>query len=141
MPRFVFDTSVLITYLRDENSIAADAFAKASDIGTILISVISIMELYRPNRDRRQVEEEVKKIYDLAKRWHIKVIYATPNAQKRAKDIVKRYYSNLGRSATPDALILSVGTILRAYVVTENYRSWSIVYNRVLSPDELVRRF
>ena len=137
---FLLDTSVLIDYIRDENSIVAHAVLRAIDIGRCYISIVSIMELYKPNKDRSKVEEEVRKIYQVCERLNIRIVYITPNAQKEAAKIVRKYYSNLGNGCIPDALIISCGIMRRAYVVTKD-NAWSQVYHRVLTPEEVVRRF
>ncbi|WP_448591857.1 PIN domain-containing protein [Thermoflexus hugenholtzii] len=138
---FLFDTCVLIDYLRDPNSIAGHAIFRATDIGRCCISIVSIIELYKPNKDREKAEEEVRKIYQVCERLNIRIVYITPNSRKKAVEIVRNYYSNLGKSCIPDALIISSAIMRRAYVVTKDYGSWSRVYHRVLTPEEVVRRF
>jgi len=138
---FLFDTSVLIEYLRDENGITADALFKASTVGKCYISLVSVMELYKPNRPRKEVDDEVQRICEISERLNMRIVYITRNAQREAIAVVKNYYSNLGNSCVPDALIISTGIKRKAYVVTRNDRSWSRTYSRVLTPEEVVKRF
>jgi len=56
--RFVFDTSVLIDYLRDSTDIAADALVLATERGEAFVSLISPMELYLPQDKKRQKQEQ-----------------------------------------------------------------------------------
>ena len=48
MPRFVFDTNVLINYIRQNDQEAYDALTVAADLGRVFISQISILELWAP---------------------------------------------------------------------------------------------
>ena len=48
MPRFVFDTNVLINYIRYDDQEVHDALTVAADLGKILISKISIFEMWAP---------------------------------------------------------------------------------------------
>ena len=50
--RFVFDTSVLVDYLRSDgvDSIAADALFKAAEMGSVFVSQLSLMELWLPDK-------------------------------------------------------------------------------------------
>jgi predicted nucleic acid-binding protein len=139
--RFLFDTSILIDYLENEKSISADAIFKASEIGKCYISIISIMELYQSNKRRRKVEEEVRRIHDICRLLNIKIVYITLKAQQIAIDIIKNYYSNLGTSCIPDALIIGTGIVRKAYIVTGNYGAWSTAYSQVLTPEEVIKRF
>lgn len=50
MVRFVFDTSVLIDYLHDQ-PLAADAFARAAEMGEVCLTIISLLELYLPKKE------------------------------------------------------------------------------------------
>lgn len=139
--RFLFDTSILIDYLTDEKSTSADAIFKASEIGKCYISIISIMELYQSNKRRREVEEEVRRIHDICRLLNIKIVYITLKIQQIAIDIIKNYYSNLGTSCIPDALIIGTGIVRKAYIVTGNYGAWSTAYSQVLTPEEVIKRF
>jgi len=65
MPGFLFDTNVLIQYLRDgPDSIAIDAIIRASEIGNVLLSRVSIFELWAP--DKWKISE---KSTSLIPRW------------------------------------------------------------------------
>jgi len=139
--RFLFDTSVLVDYLRDENSLAADALSVAAEKGEVLISLVSIMELYQPDTDRKIVEREIKAIEELCQRWGIRLVYVTKKGQDLAKKLIQKYYANLGKSAVPDALILSTGIQWRAYVVSKNVGAWRLVYNKVRSIEEFLEEF
>ncbi len=48
MPRFVFDTNVLINYVRYDDQEVHDALTVAADLGGILISQISVLEMWTP---------------------------------------------------------------------------------------------
>jgi|GEM_PF-2235433 len=48
MPRFIFDTSVLINYVRYNDQEVHDALTVAADLGGIFISQISILEMWAP---------------------------------------------------------------------------------------------
>ena len=50
MPRFVFDTKVLINYIRQSDQEAYDALTVAADLGQVFISQISILELWAPEK-------------------------------------------------------------------------------------------
>ncbi len=142
--RFVFDTSVLIDYLRNPNDIAADALFIAAERGEAFVSLISLMELYLPqNKSNVEIENEVTAIQKLCTRLGIKFIPSSPSSQQRALAILERYRSPLGRSALPDSLILGVGMARRAYLVTKD-KHWFEISDKsvkLVSPEELVQRF
>lgn len=138
--RFIFDTSVLIEYLRDPNSAAAEALPIAAERGKAFVSLISLMELYLPNRRQEEVEEEVKAMQELRQRLGIKIIPASPASQYRALDILRCHRSPLGRNALPDSLLLGIGIVRRAYLVTRD-QHWFQVTERALYPEDLLRRF
>lgn len=48
MPRFVFDTNVLINYIRYDDQEVHDALTVTADLGEILISQISVLEMWAP---------------------------------------------------------------------------------------------
>ncbi len=58
--RFVFDTNVLVEYLRagEGDSIAADALFKATEIGSVYISLLSLMELWLPDKTSFNIRDE-----------------------------------------------------------------------------------
>lgn len=137
--RFVFDTSVLVDYLRDPNSIAADALLIAADRGRAFISVISLMELYLPqHRSNLQVQKEVKAIRELCERLNIRVVQVSKAAQDRAIEILSKHRSRLGRNAVLDSLIIGTAEVRRAYAVTcESH--WFGVSKWAVSPEKLVQ--
>ncbi len=142
--RFVFDTSVLIDYLRDPNDIAADALFVASDRGQVFVSLVSLMELYLPrNKSNKEIAEEVTRIRELCTRLGIRIIPSSQRSQEVALDILRETCSILGRNALPDSLILGIGITRRAYLVTRD-QNWFRIDRRgleVISPKRLVERF
>jgi len=68
--RFVFDTSVLVDFLRTDggDNIAADALFRATEIGSVFISLLSLMELWLPDkasfsiRDTQRIQDIVSKL-------------------------------------------------------------------------------
>ena len=50
MPRFVFDTNVLINYIRGDDREAQEALMVAADLGRVFISQISILEFWSPEK-------------------------------------------------------------------------------------------
>lgn len=139
--RFVFDTSVLIDYLRDPNDTAADALFIAAERGQAFVSLISLMELYQPrNRSNAEIEEEIKAIRELCGRLRIRIIPSSGASQHRALDVLKAHRSPLGKNALPDSLILGIGIARRAYLVTRDTH-WFAITDRAISPEELLRRF
>ncbi len=142
--RFVFDTSVLIAYLRDPNDIAADALFVASDRGQVFVSLVSLMELYLPrNKSNKEIAEEVTRIRELCTRLGIRIIPSSQRSQEVALDILRETCSILGRNALPDSLILGIGITRRAYLVTRD-QNWFRIGRRslkVISPEILVEGF
>ena len=139
--RFLFDTSVLIDYLRDPNDTAADALFIAAERGRAFVSLISLMELHLPqNRRNEEIASEVTAIRELCQRLGIRIIAASPASQHKALDVLKRHRSPLGRNALPDSLILGTGLTRRAYLVTRD-RHWFQISDRAISPEDLVQRF
>ena len=151
--RFVFDTSVLIAYLRDDRpgdqEVAADALAIASRRGKVLVSMISLMELYLPQRkgldeeacinnadeailkehksrtkSKRELEYELRRIQALCKSYSVSFISCSNRAQERALEILKHYRSPLGGNALTDSLIIGSGLAWQAYLVTTD-KKWS----------------
>lgn len=139
--RFLFDTSVLIAYLRDPNDTAADALFIAAERGQAFISLISLMELHLPqNKRNEEIAREVTAIQKLCQRLGIKIIPVSPTSQHKALDVLKRYRSPLGRNALPDSLILGVGLTRRAYLVTRD-QHWFQISEKAISPEDLIRRY
>lgn len=139
--RFVFDTSVLIDYLRDPNDIAADALVIAAEQGQAFVSLISLMELHLPqSRSNQEIQEEITAIQELCDRLHIRLIPSSKASQRRALEILRTHRSRLGRNALPDSLILGTGRARQAYLVTRD-RDWFQISDRVISPEDLIRRF
>lgn len=139
--RFVFDTSVLIDYLRIPNDIAADALLIAAERGQVFISVVSLMELYMSQRKSNwEIEAEIRAIQELCNRLRIRIIPVSKVSQYRALQILKTHRSCLGKNALPDSLILGAGGASRAYLVTRDAH-WLKISNKALSPEDLIRRF
>ncbi len=140
--RFVFDTSVLIDYLRDPNDTATDALLLATERGEVFVSLISIMELcLSQNRRQDEIEREVRAIKELCSRLNIKIVACSQRSQEVALDVLRASRPILGRNALPDSMILGTGSTRRAYLVTRD-RNWSrIVCNKVITPETLIERF
>ena len=66
MPRFVFDTNLLINYIRYNESEAHDALMAAASLGTIFISKVSIWEMWAP--EKWKIKEESPNSVPLWKR-------------------------------------------------------------------------
>ena len=140
--RFVFDTSVLIAYLRDSTDIAADALVLATERGEAFVSLISLMELYLPrDKSNQEITREVKAIRKLCERLSIRIIPASGTSQQRALEVLNKHRSLLGKNALPDSMILSIGAARRAYLVTRDRKWFDIMPGRVLSPEDLLKRF
>lgn len=82
--RFVFDTSVLIEYVRENSpytEMAADAFFAAARKGEVFISLISLMELHvygkegkTNQKSNQQIREDINKVQELCEKLSIKII-------------------------------------------------------------------
>jgi len=236
MPGFLFDTNVLINYLRHDSS-AKNAIAAASEAGHIFISRISILELWAPakwkkkeksenlvprwvrklnegelplgiielmednieehnielpfylqvevikensywvimdenqrtmlqiqhqngtltigypEKRREELEEEIKKIYDLREEYNAKIIDVSRKAQEYAEVVLQHHYQTLGKNAVTDALIIGSGLARRAWLVTLEIRRWKTIARdfgrhranlprmKVISPEQLVQEF
>ncbi len=147
--RFVFDTSVLIDYLRDDE-MAANALFAATEKGNVFINLVSFMELWLPrNRSNAEIREEIVILQELCQRLDIKIVPCTSRSQERALALLEHSRSPLGRNALPDSLIIATGVTRRAYLVTRD-NHWTDVARiaakqgnplptiRVISPEELV---
>ena len=86
MQGFLLDTSILIEFLKGNKKVAE--FIKEEE--RIFISVISIFELLRGARDKR----ERKTIKQLAEAFE--VIYLTQEISKEALAIFEKYYPRYG---------------------------------------------
>lgn len=138
--RCVFDTSVLVDYLRNPNSVAADALLIAADRGRVFISVISLMELYLSPKSDLQVQKEVTAIQTLCERLNIRIVQVSKTAQDRALVILREHRSCLGRNAVLDSLIIGTAEARRAYAVTCD-KNWFRVSRWAVSPEKLVQMF
>lgn len=133
--RFVFDTSVLIDYLRDEHGdgIAADAFLTASEYGDSILTIISVMELFNPIQEEAEsqtkpktrknidIEKDLKRVIDITEKYKIRLIACPCEAQLIAVyDILKHHRSDLGTNALTDSLIIATGLFLGASLVTRD---------------------
>jgi len=155
--RFVFDTSVLIAYLQDKNKEmqddAADAIVVAVNRGSVLVSQISLMELYgSQDRSNADIEREVRRIQKLEQVYGLRFVPCSRAAQKWAFEIMKAFRSRLGKNALPDALIIGTGIAYRGWLVTfdehwaqiaqENeQRQLLNITLKVLLPVKLIQRF
>ncbi|MBW2071441.1 MAG: PIN domain-containing protein [Deltaproteobacteria bacterium] len=140
--RFVFDTSVLVDYLRDDE-MAANALFVATEKGNVFISLISFMELWLShNRSNAEIQEEIAALQELCKRLEIRIVPCTHRSQQQALALLERNRSPLGRNALPDSLIIATGITRRAYLVTRDGHWFDVAGStrelRVLSPEELV---
>lgn len=166
--RFVFDTSVLVDYLRDDE-LAVNSLIVASQKGQILVSSVSILELHLPgeksreearcatcgdmiqftryrltNKSNRQIRQQIDRIEKLCEEFKIKVIFCSPAAQKLARLILGRHRSSLGRNAPTDSLIISTGYCRKAVLVTGDKRWVDVgkdIGMNVLSPIDLLKEF
>lgn len=141
--RFIFDTSVLIDYLRDESDIAVDALFIAAERGRAFVCLFSLMELCPPQgKSDPEVQKEIEAIQQLCKRLDIRIIPSSQRSQEKALSILRQYRSLLGRNGLPDSLILGVGVTRRAHLVTRDKKWFRIDRKdiRVISPEELVER-
>lgn len=138
--RFVFDTSVLIDYLRDPDDTAADALFIAAEQGEAFVSLVSLMELWLLHRNNCEIENQVKALQTLCERLSIRTISCSVPAQRTALEVLRAYRSSLGKNALPDSLILATGFARKAWIVTRD-KNWSQVSKKVISPEDVVRRF
>lgn len=145
--RYVFDTSVIIGYLRDED-VAADSLFFAAEQGQVYISLISLMELYPPTgqrkRSNQQIASERRTIEQLCNLLGINIVPCSAKSQQLALSILEKYRVPLGRNALTDSLIIATGITRRASLVTtENKHHWFSVGQslsiKVLSPIELLQ--
>lgn len=81
--RFVFDTSVLIDYLRDDE-MATNALFRAVEIGSVFISLLTLMELWLPDRTSFSIRD--------ARKVH-KIVLAL-NAHSIAEDLREEFYDH-----------------------------------------------
>ncbi len=147
--RLVFDTNVLIHYLRGTpNSFADEALFVASEKGQPLVSIISLMELYIENEEGRinqksnqKIKEEQQKIKEICERLNISVVPISEKTQIEALQILKDFRTLLGKSALPDSLIIATAIMRRAVLVTDDHK-WAEVAKRysikAFSPEKLV---
>lgn len=151
--RFVFDTSVLIDYLHDDD-VAADALTVAFEQGAVLISsLISLMELFLPpTKSKAETEEEITRILSLGGSHGMQFIPCSPRAQEWALEILRHHRSPLGKNALTDSLIMATGITRKACLVTTDNRWFDVARDgqrralplpglKVISPTELVQRF
>jgi len=140
--RFVFDTSVLVDYLRDDG-MAADALAVAAEKGNVFVSLISFMELWlSPNKSNAEIKEEIAALKELCEKLAIRIVPCTHRSQQRALALLEHSRSLLGKNALSDSLIIATGMTRRAYSVTRDNRWFDVARSvqglRVLSPEKLV---
>ena len=139
--RFLFDTSILIDYLRDPNDSAADALFIAAERGKAFVSLVSLMELYlaRDKTDQK-IQEEITAVRALCERLGIAIIPSSCASQRRALDVLRAYHVPLGKNALADSVILGIGSARRAYLVTRD-KNWFKISDKAISPEDLIRRF
>ncbi|HXF69767.1 MAG TPA: PIN domain-containing protein [Thermoflexus sp.] len=115
----VFDTSVLINYLRGRD-LAADAFAKASEVGEIWLTIVSLLELHPLQKSNVEIQADLKKVEHLQKAYRLKVVPIPSEAQWFALNEIALYHrSTLGKCWLLDSLILGCGIKKNIYLVTE----------------------
>ncbi len=78
MPRFVFDTNVLINHIRGGDQDAYEALRVAAELGKVFISQVSILEMWAPGT------------------WKIK---------EDSPDVVQRWRHNLDEGEIPDDML------------------------------------
>ncbi len=151
--RFVFDTSVLIDYLREDRpgdqEVAADAFALASQLGETFLTIVSLMELYGPvqqetdadegieeephvtrTRGKADIERDLSRVRRLLDEYGMRVMPCSRRAQEVALDILRDHRSPLGKNALTDSLIIASGLVRKAYLVTRDRRWNEVVRER-----------
>jgi len=137
---FVFDTSVLIDYLNPhsaEHDVAADAFAFASQIGEIWLTIISMLELHSPARRDKEIQADLDKVKQLQRAYRLRVIPIPEEAQWFALNVIARYYrSILGRNLLSDSLILGCGMKKSVCLVTRD-QNWLQLLNDTRRPPGL----
>jgi predicted nucleic acid-binding protein len=169
MTKFLFETSVIIDYLHGQD-VAADALFRASELGTVYISKITLLELWLPRHLSRrrsskppsgqrlkqpsdeQIRQEIKRVCALRSRLNLKIVPCSPASQEFALTILERCHSPLGRTALPDSLLMGTGIATCDYIVTSDTK-WPRVMEQlmacnviavpveVISPVQLVRDF
>lgn len=139
--RFVFDTNVLIGYLRNPHDpIPEDALLRAADRGEAFVTLISLLELYLA-RDKRkdEVHRQVIAVQKLCKKLGVKIISCTSTSQRRALGILKDHQASL-EIGLADSLILATGTTMQAHLVTTE-KKWFRVTSYAIDPASLLQRF
>ncbi len=141
---FIFDTCVIIDYLKDEKN-AADVFARASEIGEIHITIISLLELYGYG-SKNKVKEDFQKLEDLQKSYNIKFVSIPEQAQDFALTIAEYHYAHWdNESIVTDFLILSYGIRENTFLVTEDKKWFKLIDDnrlgrrlRILHPADII---
>ncbi|MCS7158734.1 MAG: PIN domain-containing protein [Blastocatellia bacterium] len=149
-PIFIFDTSVLIDYLRDQG-LAADAFAQASKMGEVWLTIISLLELYLPSirkeKKKEMIGRDIQKVEKLEKAYGARVMPIPEDAQRHAVNVIARHhYDTLGKGLLGDSLILACGFLENAWLVTRDEKWFQLVHEqrnplrlRVIGPTRLVQ--
>ncbi|MCS7158715.1 PIN domain-containing protein [Thermoflexus sp.] len=162
-PIFIFDTSVLIDYLRGQE-LAADAFARASEMGEVRLTIISLLELHLPKeeeetdkkgerrkiirtRSKAEINDDLNKIRSLEKANQLQIMAIPEDVQRRIIDeIAAHHYPTLGKSLINDSLILACGFRDNVWLVTNDQNWFQLVRDpknrlclQVIRPEELVQ--
>lgn len=157
--RFLFDTSLFISYLRGDGTSSVDAFAKAAQVGRGYLSVITFMELWLPRhrveggrRHRassdhvrigappqptdREIQRQIEAVEHICKTYCIGVLYCTPNICQIAQVVLRHCHVSLGITALQDSLIIATGIHKCAHLVTYDGH-WGEVVRRLHDRGEL----
>jgi len=111
------------------------------------------MTIGYPDRRREEIEEEVRKIYDLSRTYNAKIVNLSVTAQHYAEILIKYHYRTLGKNAVTDVLIISTGLARRAWLITNETSRWSKIARdleqrrvglpgmKVITPEQVVQEF
>lgn len=124
MKRFLFDTSVLIDYIHEEN-VAHDVLVLAARHGQGYVSVISLMELWlprhksgpKPHLTDDEIREEISRLCNACKAFGFKVLTCSRAAVGYALALLEYCHSPLGKNAVTDSLLIASGISLRALLI------------------------
>lgn len=150
MVRYLFDTCVVIDYLRDQQSLAADALVVAANRG--LVSVITLLELQLYDdsgkintKSKARIKKELQAVSELCNTYGVQIIPISRQAQIYACSILEKFRQDLGRNALSDSLIMGTGMARRATLVTSESAWFRIAkspeapsFFKVILPEKLV---
>ena len=138
---FILDTGVLIDYLHGYD-LAEDALSKASRIGEIRLTVVSLLELHRSTRSDEKIQADLKEVELLQKAYRLKVVSISEEAQCFAlRTIAAHHRSSPGGGLLSDSLILGCGVKKNSCLVTEDKHRLGLADPlglQVITPRELV---